>query len=82
MAKPARLHVVRVPEGGWGVRKPNAERVSFRHKTQAEAEAHAKEMLARAGGGEVVIHNREGQIRDCDTVPPGNDPTPPKDTRY
>ena len=73
-------HIVSDPEGGWNVRKPNTSRVSSHHATQAEAEARAKEILSHSGGGEAVIHNREGKIRDSDTVPPGNDPCPPKDT--
>ena len=32
------------------------------------------------GGGELRIHNQQGQIRDSDT-PPGNDPNPPRDKR-
>ncbi|MFC1874672.1 DUF2188 domain-containing protein [Chloroflexota bacterium] len=74
-------HVVPNPKGGWDIKKPNAARVSSHHETQAEAEARAKEILAR-GGGEVVIHDKEGKIRDSDTVPPGRDPFPPKDTRH
>jgi hypothetical protein len=75
-------HVVPNPEGGWDVRAPNADRASSHHSTQAEAEARAKEIVGNAGGGEVVIHGRDGQIRDSDTVPPGNDPNPPKDTKH
>ena len=77
-----RRHVVPNPQGGWAVRKPGASRASSHHETQAQAEAHAKEILTRTGGGEAVIHGRDGQIRDSDTVPPGNDPLPPRDTRH
>jgi hypothetical protein len=82
MSRRNELHVVPNSKGGWDVKKPNADRVSSHHETQSEAEARAKDMLARGGGGEVVIHNREGKIRDSDTVPPGRDPFPPKDTRH
>jgi len=74
-------HVVPNSKGGWDIKKPNATRISSHHETQAEAEARAKEILAR-GGGEVVIHDKEGKIRDSDTVTPGRDPFPPKDTRH
>ena len=74
-------HVVPNPKGGWDVKAPKANRSSSHHDTQAEAEARAKEILARVGG-EVVIHDKEGKIRDSDTVPPGRDPFPPKDTRH
>ncbi|MCZ7664810.1 MAG: DUF2188 domain-containing protein [Thermoleophilia bacterium] len=77
-----RRHVVPNPKGGWDVKGPNAERASSHHDTQSEAEARAKQIVGRGGGGEVVIHNRQGVIRDTDTVPPGNDPCPPKDSRH
>jgi len=81
MAKTTR-HVVPSPKGGWNVKKPGADRASSHHNTQREAEARAKDIVANAGGGEVRIHGRDGRIRDSDTVPPGNDPNPPKDTKH
>lgn len=75
-------HVVHNPDGGWDVKKPGAERASSHHDTQAEAETKAKNILANAGGGEVIIHRTDGKIRDSDTVPPGNDPNPPKDMKH
>jgi hypothetical protein len=83
MANDNNRHVVPNPEkGGWDVKAPHAQRPSSHHQTQAEAEARAKEIVGNLGGGEVVIHNRQGQIRDKDTVAPGNDPNPPRDTRH
>jgi len=38
-------------------------------------------VVTNAGGGEVRIHGRDGQIRDSDTVGDGNDPNPPRDTK-
>lgn len=75
-------HVVRNPNGGWDIKKPGAARVSGHENTQAAAVARAKEIVANQGGGEVRIHGRDGRIRDSDTVPPGNDPFPPRDTRH
>ena len=75
-------HVVPNPEGGWDIKAPHAERSSSHHETQAEAERRAKEIVRNAGGGEVRIHGRDGRIRDSDTVAPGNDPNPPRDTRH
>ena len=74
-------HIVPNHDGGWDVRKPGASRVSSHHETQAEAEKRAKEILSHSGGGEAIIHNQKGQIRDSDTVFPGNDPCPPRDTK-
>lgn len=77
----ARRHVV--PRStGWAVKAPGAKRASSVHKTQAAAEAAAKRIVSHRGGGEVVIHRPTGQIRDSDTVAPGRDPHPPRDTRH
>ena len=70
MVKLNQRHVVQHPNGGWAVRKPHAERVSSRHQTQVLAEVRAKEILAHNGGGEAVIHRRDGTFRDSDTVAP------------
>ncbi len=75
-------HVVPNPEGGWDVTKPDAERPSSHHDTQRDAEARAKQILGNAGGGEAVIHGRDGRVRDSDTVAPGNDPFPPRDRKH
>lgn len=72
-----------VPDGdGWKVVAPGGQRASARANTQAEAEARAKQILGNSGGGEAVIHRRDGRIRDSDTVPPGRDPFPPRDTKH
>lgn len=70
--------VVRNPNGGWDVVGPGADRASSHHNTQAEAIDRAREIVSNAGGGEVRIQNTEGQWRETFTVPPGNDPYPPK----
>lgn len=75
-------HVVPHPNGGWDVEDPNASRASSHHDTQTDAVRRAKEIVGNAGGGEVVIHGRDGRIRDSDTVAPGNDPFPPRDTKH
>lgn len=75
-------HVVRNLSGGWDVKKPGSTRASSSHETQIEAEARAKQILGNSGGGEVVIHGVDGKIRDSDTVPPANDPFPPRDKRH
>ena len=76
-------HVVRNREdNSWEAKRENAERVSAKVGTQREAEALAKQFCSNAGGGEVVIHGRDGKIRDKDTVFPGNDPCPPIDQKH
>lgn len=73
--------VVPNPDGGWDVKAPGASRASAHKGTQAEAVDRAREIVRNRGGGEVRIHGRDGQIRDSDTIPPGNDPFPPRDTK-
>lgn len=74
-------HVVPNGSGGWNVKKPGAKRASSRHDTQGDAIDRARDIVRKDGGGEVRIHNRKGRIRDSDTIPPGNDPNPPRDTK-
>jgi hypothetical protein len=82
MSKPSNRHVVpNKDRGGWDVVAPGADRASSHHRTQAEAESAARQIVRNGGGGEVVTHRPNGQIRDSDTVAPGNDPHPPHDTK-
>lgn len=67
-------HVVPNPDGGWDVKAPGASRASSHHDTQADAIDRGREIISNAGGGELHIHNRKGEIRSKDTIPQGNDP--------
>lgn len=80
MAKKSDRFVVKHPDG-WAVKAPGAKRASRVVDTQAEAEAAARKIVKNAGGGEVVTQGRDGKFRDSDTVPPGNDPLPPRDKK-
>jgi hypothetical protein len=61
--------------GGWAVRGAGNSRVSSIHSTQAEA-AQAGRSTAQRQHSELLIHGRNGQIRERDSY--GNDPFPPK----
>lgn len=74
-------HVVRDGDD-WVVRKPGADRASSRHDTQREADRRAADILRNLGGGERVTHGRDGKIRSKDTIPPANDPLPPRDKEH
>lgn len=64
------------PDGdGWKVTEPGRARPTSRASTQGAAEAAAKQQTADAGGGQVYIRRPNGQIRDADTVRPGNEST-------
>ncbi|WP_312283240.1 DUF2188 domain-containing protein [Pseudescherichia sp.] len=67
-------HVVTHPEG-WAVKGEGNERATSVHSTQAEAIEAARE-IARNQQSELLIHGRNGQIRERDSY--GNDPFPPE----
>lgn len=71
-------HVVRY-NNDWVVRRENSSRVSSTHNTQSNAIDAARE-IARREHGEVIIHGRDGKIRDKDSY--GRDPYPPKDKKH
>lgn len=77
MAKKNQDVVRRVDE--WAVRGEGNQRDTSRHDTQAAAIKRARD-IARNQQSEVVIHGRDGRIRDKDSY--GNDPCPPKDTKH
>lgn len=66
-------------DGSWANKRDSADRPAGLHKTQREAIEHAKEMLEKAGGGELTVMGVNGKIRSKDTIAPGPDPCPPKD---
>jgi uncharacterized protein YdaT len=66
-------------EDGWAIRGEGNQRATSVHDTQREAADRARE-IARNQGSEVVIHRRDGTIRDSDSY--GNDPNPPKDRKH
>ncbi len=68
-------HVTLHPDGGWQVKGDNNIRATVRTSTQGEAIDIARD-IARNQQSELVIHRRNGQIRDKDSY--GKDPFPPK----
>lgn len=81
MGKPGDRTVYKHPEG-WADKRNGASRPAGVYSTQQDAEAASKRHSANAGGGEVTVQGRNGQFRSKDTVAPGNDPCPPKDTEH
>ena len=71
-------HVVKT-DGGWGVRGEGNSRLTSNHRTQGAA-SNAARTIAKHEKSEVVIHGRDGKIRDKDSY--GNDPNPPKDRKH
>jgi len=77
MSKP-RQHVVPVDDQ-WGVRREGSERLTSIHPTQGEAIERGRE-IAINQQTELVIHRRDGTIRDSDSY--GNDPSNIIDRKY
>lgn len=71
----ANQHVTPHPRGGWQVKSAGASRATVRTPTQREAIDIAR-TISRNQGSELLIHGRNGQIRERDTH--GHDPYPPK----
>lgn len=82
MSKKQDRVVSRRPNGKWANKRNDASRASSLHGTQAEAIAAARANLQNQGGGELTTLGRNGKIRSKDTIPPGNDPLPPRDKEH
>ena len=72
-------HVVPVEGNKWGVRGEGNERLTKITNTQQEAIEVARD-IAKNQKEEVVIHRRDGTIRDKDSY--GHDPHPPEDKKH
>lgn len=80
MSKPQDRMVYQRPDGSWANKRNDAQRASSVHDTQAGAIGAARSNLQNQGGGELIVKGENGRIRSKDTIVPGNDPLPPKDT--
>lgn len=72
------IHVVPHKEG-WATKKEGAQRAGAVVDTQKAAIERAQEQAKRERV-EVVIHRKDGTIRDSDSY--GNDPRPPIDRKH
>lgn len=72
------VHVV-PHKDGWATKKEGASRAGTVTNTQKQAIERARDQAKREHV-EVVIHGRDGKIRDSDSY--GNDPNPPKDKKH
>ena len=72
-------HVVPLSNGNWGVRGEGNPDVTREASTQKQAIRIARE-IARKEGSELIIHGKDGKIRD--TVSYGSDPFPPRDKKH
>lgn len=79
--KPGRT-VSKRDDGKWQNKRNDSDRATSLHDTQREAVNAARENLRNQGGGELTTLGRDGKIVSKDTIPPGNDPNPPKDKEH
>ena len=72
------IHVVPHAKG-WATKKEGSDRAGSVSDTQTKAIERAREQAIRERV-EVVIHRKDGRIRDSDSY--GNDPNPPRDKKH
>lgn len=73
----ANQHVV--PNNGqWQVKRQGSEKATKNFETKKQAIDYARSIAIKQQS-ELVIHGRDGRIRDKDSY--GNDPCPPKDKK-
>ena len=71
-------HVVPNANGGWDVKRNNAQRASAHAETKADAVKIGRQ-ISQNQGTEFVVHGMDGKIQNLDSH--GNDPCPPRDKR-
>ena len=72
-------HVVPTPKGKWGVRGEGNSKITKETSTQTQAINIARD-IAKNQESEVVIHRKDGTIRDKDSY--GKGPCPPVDKKH
>ncbi len=82
MSKGRDRTIYRTSNGKWANKRNDAGKASSVHGTQQNAINSARTMLGNQGGGELTVMGINGRIRSKDTIKPGNDPCPPRDTEH
>lgn len=70
------VHVIPLPNGGWGYKRNNSTHIIGRYETKREAMLFAR-MFSSVIGAELIPHGVDGRIQNPDSH--GNDPCPPRD---
>jgi hypothetical protein len=66
-------HVVPNVNGGWSVKKEHSSKAIKRFDNQQDAIKYAKE-ISKNEKGELIIHSRDGRIRQKDSYDSGSNP--------
>ncbi len=72
-------HVIPKSNGEWSVKKTGAERATGNFPTKKGAITIAKDLVTKSGGGELIIHEKDGRVSKRNSF--ANDPNPPKDNK-
>jgi Uncharacterized protein conserved in bacteria (DUF2188) len=71
-------HVIAKVNGGWKVKRADAERATKTFATQKDAIEYGRS-LSRSHATDLVIHGRDGRLSSKESY--GNDPNPPRENR-
>jgi hypothetical protein len=72
-------HIIAKSNGAWSVKRTGAERASGNYPTKAAAVTNAKRLVTKDGGGELIIHGKDGRVSSRSSF--GNDPKPLGDNK-
>lgn len=75
MSMTKNVHVVKTPDDRWAVKTENSQRAVKVTSTQQEAIERGK-LIAQNNQSELIIHGRDGKIREKNSY--GTDNHPPK----
>ena len=65
-----RYHVVPSSDGRWAIKGAETRRATAVFDRKSDAVTRARSIV-RDSGGEVVVHSKDGRIREATTVPKG-----------
>ena len=73
MAKKS-YHVIAKSNGEWSVKRNGADRATGNFPTKKGAVATARTLVTKSGGGELIIHGKDGRVSQRDSYE--SDPNP------
>lgn len=65
-----KYHVIARSKGNWSVLRNGAIRVTKTFSTKEAAINNARKLVASAGGGELVIHTKDGRVSARNDISP------------
>lgn len=65
-----KYHVIARSKGNWGVLRNGASRVYRNFATKEAAINNARKLVVSSGGGELVIHTKDGRVSSRSDINP------------